>query len=113
MRILLILFFATLLLPNTLEACFCAKAEIDDIDFKYYEEIFLGEIKTINRVEFPLSKDLTATGEEIIFEVEKKWKGNNSKFEKIYQVGNSCADLFSVSSYKWIILVTKKLIPIV
>ena len=45
LRILFLLIFFS---PNILTACFCAKPEVDEIDFEYYEEIFLGEITFIN-----------------------------------------------------------------
>lgn len=85
-------------------ACSC-----DTISFKeateWADEIFFGRLIEIREVEaFQDADDRSHTRIWVaLFEVEKKWKGNNDKYVEVFQSNTSCDFAFDFPSQAYIV----------
>ncbi len=85
-------------------ACGCSLFDFDEA-VEGAEEIFIGKVYEVEYIYYSLNDyDLDSTdnilkptfGDEysvrkVTFEVERKWKGSNSKFVSVYDHLNSCS----------------------
>ncbi len=109
-RIFLIIFIQAATL-NIVLACFCEEDEIETVNFDKYDELFLGKVIKIERIEATSKhgdETYTFVGTITSFEVLKKWRGNYQRVIKVYQEDNSCAVPFHISSQRWIVSGYKK-----
>jgi len=92
-------------------ACFCDSEDIETANYSVYEELFLGKVLNIKRIEITKAYKKEAyefVGTMTTFEVIKKWKGRINKIIEIYQEQNSCAIDFSITNRRWIISAYRK-----
>lgn len=88
------------------KACFCISEDIETANYSSYEELFLGKVLNIERIEVTEiheDEEYDLVGTISTFEVIKKWKGNEKKVIEIYQQQNSCGIDFSITNSRWII----------
>ena len=92
---------------NYLSACMCGYVGIaEDSYFQKYEEIFLGNILKIERVEIMLEdgdESFPFVCTETTFKVIKKWKGSSNNIVKIFQIPGSCGAGYTINSSTWIV----------
>lgn len=101
-----IILLLSLLICQKGKACFCISEDIETADYPSYEEIFLGKVLKIERIEVTEiyeKEEYELVGTITTFEVIKKWKGNERKIIKIYQQQSSCGIDFSITNSRWII----------
>ncbi|MEO1518861.1 MAG: hypothetical protein AAFV95_27850 [Bacteroidota bacterium] len=92
-------------------ACFCDPETIETANYTIYEELFVGKLLKIERMEVTDAQEgetYQRLGTIATFEVTKKWKGSADKIVKIYQEQNSCAIDFSITNSRWIIAAYRK-----
>lgn len=93
------------------KACFCISEDIETANYSAYDELFLGKILDIERIEVSEIREKEKyeyVGTITTFEVIKKWKGSNKKIIKIYQQQSSCGLEFSITNSRWIISAYRK-----
>ena len=97
---------------HEIKACYCISEEnLDSIKYSVYDELFLGKIKNIERIELIKTRGSEVyelVGTITTFEIIKKWKGSEKKLIRIYQEMNSCGIDFSITNSRWIISAKKK-----
>ncbi len=110
-KVLYLILAIILMVSNIGYACFCDSDEIETANYSNYNEVFLGKVLNVERIEANQvyeGEDYTSVGSITTFEVIKKWKGGKSKFLKIYQQQTSCGIDFTISNSRWIISAYKK-----
>lgn len=101
----------SLLICQEGKACFCIPENIETADYSSHEELFLGKVLNIERIEVVEryeDKEYELVGTITTFEALKKWKGNHEKIIKVYQQQNSCGIDFTVTNSRWIISTYRK-----
>lgn len=101
----LILILCLLVYQNG-KACFCISEEIETANYSAYEELFLGKVLNIKRIEVVETyeeEEYELVGTITTFEVIKKWKGSNKRIVEIYQQRNSCGIDFLITNSRWVI----------
>ncbi|MEM1324698.1 MAG: hypothetical protein AAGI23_02030 [Bacteroidota bacterium] len=96
---------------QTSQACFCEEETVGTADYSRYDELFLGKVLKIERIETTeIHEGITYNPVGIIttFEVIQKWKGDKNKIIKIYQSVNSCSMDYPISTSRWIVGAYKK-----
>lgn len=106
-----LLVIISLLVCQEVMACFCISENIETANYSSYEELFLGKILKIERIEIEETiedEDYELIGTITTFEVIRKWKGKRNRIIEIYQQQNSCGIDFSITNSRWIISAYRK-----